>query len=208
MILQSILSLNTGGYSPRTSGASWTWVTAWFWIEEARDTLGSLTDTSEMPRATFNLSLKFYILRRQMNSITCLLQCWLRKACGPPAPVNTCALYWCDPCSCSFQLAQGQSWHLPTETIPHKEVPLCIHTGILPATLSFCPFYQPVSLGARSCWTFKSLKTKGVLQFHLMVLFNFPSETPFSLCISIFFFKLLSLPFYLHTNRHSEWHLF
>lgn len=61
-----------------------------------------------------------------------------------------------------------------------------------------------VSQSARSCWTFKSLKTKGVLLFHLIVLCNSPSETLFLLCTSILFYfiflKLHSFPFYLHTE--------
>lgn len=65
-----------------------------------------------------------------------------------------------------------------------------------------------VSQSARSCWTFKSLKTKGVLLFHLIVLFNSPSETLFLLCTSVlFYFSQPSFFSFLPPHRgHSDWH--
>lgn len=68
--------------------------------------------------------------------------------------------------------------------------------ALFQVTLSFCTFYQPVSLSARSRWTFKSLKTEGILQFHLILPLNFRSETHFFFAPLFYLFFSASILFY------------
>lgn len=154
----------------------------------------------QLPIAAWSFTLKDV----KGKSFACLLQYWQRQSLWPLAPISTRSLFLRDPCSCSFQLAQGQSWHLLTETMLHYAESLCICAGMSPNHIWLLHILIP--------WVqdHTGHVSPSILQEFFWLIFtfpfNFPSETPFRHFFSTPVFYLVSLslsPSLLHTQQRG-----